>query len=85
MSSITQAITLLGVALPKLRAETANADALTGFVAVRPYGAPSPHGWVAVLPLPWVVELLNRAGMLPERLHDDVSLDGDLGRAQDVP
>lgn len=52
----------LGGWLAELERETAAARAATGFVAVRPKGKPDPTGWYAVMPLPWLLELLAEAG-----------------------
>lgn len=48
--------------LAELDRETVNADADTGFVAIRPKGRPDPDDWWAALPLPWIAELLRQAG-----------------------
>jgi hypothetical protein len=48
--------------LDELRVETRNAAADNGFVAIRPKGKPDPNDWYAVLPLPWLIELLHEAG-----------------------
>jgi Holliday junction resolvase len=48
--------------LAELERETTAARAATGFVAVRPKGKPDPTGWFAVMPLPWLLDLLAEAG-----------------------
>jgi hypothetical protein len=48
--------------LAELERETIAARAATGFVAVRPKGKPHPTEWFAVMPLPWLLDLLAEAG-----------------------
>lgn len=48
--------------LRELDRETIAAGADTGFVAVRPKGRPDPEDWYAVMPLPWLLDLLVQAG-----------------------
>lgn len=50
--------------LAELEAEIVNAQAETGFVAVRPKGKPQPEDWFAMLPLPLLMGLLAEAGRL---------------------
>ncbi len=52
--------------LRELDVEADNADAETGFVAVRPKGLPDPAEWYAVMRLPWLLKLMDDAGWMPE-------------------
>ena len=52
--------------LAELSAEIRNANAVTGFVAVRPKGKPAPENWYAVLPLPDLMQLMADAGWMPD-------------------
>ena len=46
----------------ELTTEMHNDGAEVGFVAARPKGAPDPEQWIALLPLPLVLDLLRAAG-----------------------
>jgi Holliday junction resolvase len=48
--------------LAELERETTAARASTGFVAVRPKGKPAPDDWYAMMPMPWLLDLLAEAG-----------------------
>lgn len=52
--------------LRQLDAEAENSKAETGFVAARPKGKPDPEDWVAIIRLPWLMELMREAGWLPD-------------------
>ena len=50
----------------ELRAEVHNDGADNGAIVIRPKGKPDPHQWWAVMPLPWLIEVLMDAGWLPK-------------------
>lgn len=57
------------LALPQwnleLQREIAHSGAETGFIAVRPKGRPTVDDWWAVLPMPLLMRLMERAGFVP--------------------
>lgn len=50
--------------IAELEAEITNAEASTGFVAIRPKGRPHPSKWFAALPLPVLMRLMLDAGWI---------------------
>lgn len=55
----------IGSWISELDDEAENAAAETGFVACRPKGKPEPEDWIAVLRLPWLLDLMQQAGYIP--------------------
>jgi Holliday junction resolvase len=56
----------IGEWIAELDLESDNANAETGFIACRPKGKPDPEDWIAVLRLPWLLDLLRQAGYIPD-------------------
>jgi hypothetical protein len=50
--------------LRELATEMVNSHADTGFVAVRLKGKPDPQDWVAMLPMPVLMDLMRAAGWI---------------------
>lgn len=59
--------------LAELDAEIRNANADTGFVAIRPKGKPHPSQWYAALPLPVLMRLMLGAGWIAKGADGEVA------------
>lgn len=64
---------VLGGWLGELDAEIRNANADTGFVAIRPKNKPHPSQWYAALPLPVLMRLMLDAGWIAKGADGEVA------------